>query len=93
MCKESLLRFVRLGLAVAEAELPTYSHRFAPHRYTLAQLCGCCLLKVLLRQDLRGMEALLAVSPELCRALGLKRVPDHSTLCRGAPLLPSRCTI
>jgi hypothetical protein len=82
MRKETLLRFMKLALAVAEKELPTYSHRFAPHRYRLAQLCVCCLLKVLLRQDLRGIEALLVVSPELCKALGLKRVPDHSTLCR-----------
>ena len=82
MNRESLLRFVKLALAVAEKELPTYSHRFAPHRYTLAQLCACCLLKVLLRQDLRGIEALLSVSEELRRALGLERVPDHSTLCR-----------
>jgi IS5 family transposase len=82
MRRETLLRFVKLSVAVAEAELPAYSHRFAPHRYRLAQLCACCLLKVLLRQDLRGIEALLSVSPELRKALGLKRVPDHSTLCR-----------
>ncbi len=82
MNRESLLRFVKMALAVAEKELPTYSHRFAPHRYRLAQLCACCLLKVLLRQDLRGIEALLSVSGELRKALGLKRVPDHSTLCR-----------
>jgi len=72
----------QVGFLVAEKELPTYSHRFAPHRYRLAQLCACCPLRVLLRQDLRGIEALLAVSPELRRALGLSRVPDHSTLCR-----------
>jgi hypothetical protein len=82
MRKETLLRFVKLALAVAEKELPTYSHLFAPHRYRLAQLCACCLLKVALRQDLRGIEGLLSVSPELCKALGLRRVPDHSTLCR-----------
>jgi len=82
MRKETLLRFVKFALAVAEAELPAYSHPKSPHRYRLAQLCACCLLKVLLRQDLRGIEALLSVSAELRRALGLKRVPDHSTLCR-----------
>jgi len=82
MRRETLLRFVEFALTVAEAELPAYSHRKSPHRYRLAQLCACCLLKVLLRQDLRGIEALLSVSPELCKALGLKRVPDHSTLCR-----------
>lgn len=82
MTKETLLRFAKLARQVAEAELPCYSHRFAPHRYTLAQLCACCLLKVVLRQDLRGIETLLAVSPPLRRALGLRRVPDHSTLCR-----------
>lgn len=82
MTKEALLRFVKLALAVAEKECPLYSHRFAPHRYRLAQLCACCLLKVLLRQDLRGIEALLSVSEQLRKALGLKRVPDHSTLCR-----------
>jgi len=54
--RESLLRFVKLALAVAETELPTYSHRFAPHRYTLAQLCACCLVKVLLRRALGRSE-------------------------------------
>ena len=82
MRKETLLRFVKLAVAVAEAELPLYSHRKSPHRYRLAQLCACCLLRLLLRQDLRGIEALLSVSRELRNALGLKRVPDHSTLCR-----------
>ena len=39
-------------------------------------------MRVLLRQDLRGIEALLSVSRDLRRALGLRRVPDHSILCR-----------
>ena len=82
MNKETLLRFIKLGLVIAEAELPRYSHKKSPHRYQLAQVCACCLVKVLLRQDLRGIETLLSVSPELRKALGLKSVPDHSTLCR-----------
>ena len=82
MNKETLLRFIQLALAIAEAELPCYSHKKSPHRYQLAQLCACCLLKVLLRQDLRGIEMLLSTSAELRHALGLKRAPDHSTLCR-----------
>ncbi len=82
MNKETLLRFIKLALAIAEAELPCYSHKKSPHRYQLAQVCVCCLLKVLLHQNLREIETLLSISPELCKALGLKRVPDHSTLCR-----------
>jgi hypothetical protein len=82
MNKETLLRFIKLALVIAEAELPRYSHKKSPHRYQLAQLCVCCLLKVLLRQNLREIETMLSLSPEICKALGLKRVPDHSTLCR-----------
>lgn len=82
MKKETLLRFIALALAIAEKELPCYSHKFAPKRYTLAQLCACCLLRVALRQDLRSIETLLSLSAELRKAIGLKRVPDHSTLCR-----------
>jgi len=46
MSRRPLLRFVKLAKKVARAEPPRYSHRFASHRYSQAQLCACCLLAV-----------------------------------------------
>jgi hypothetical protein len=63
---------------------PRFDHKFSPQRFTLPQLAACVLLKEYRRFDGRGLEALLQLSPPLRRCLGLKRVPDYSTLWRFA---------
>lgn len=72
----------RWALEVAKDSVPLYYHRFAPKVFSRPQLVACVLLKTYLRQDYRGMEEILRVSPPLQNILGLKRVPDYSTLSR-----------
>jgi hypothetical protein len=71
---------VSLALAAAQEVLPTYGHRFAPKKFTQPQLAACMVLKTFLRQDYRGVCALLALSAQLRKALGLQCVPHYSTL-------------
>jgi hypothetical protein len=78
------LRFATLALQLSQATLPRFAHKFSPQRFTLAQLATCVLLKEYRQLDWRGIEALLTLSPSLRRALGLRRVPDFSTLWRFA---------
>jgi hypothetical protein len=75
-----LLVFARLALAVAERVVPDRASRFAPRRYRQPQLLACILVKEHLCLDYRTAEELIAASDGLRSALGLPRVPDHSTL-------------
>jgi len=68
------------ALATAQHALPTYSSRFSRKDFTLAQHFACLVLKSFFRTDYRGVAAILADLPELCRALGLRKVPHFSTL-------------
>ena len=78
------LRFARLALQIGREVLPTYAHKFSPRRFTLPQLAACVLLKEYRQADWRSIEELLAVSPPLRKCLGLRSVPDYSTLWRFA---------
>ena len=75
------------ALSVASKALPAYAHRNSPKVYTQPQLFACLVLKVFFRTDYRGVEQLLLDLPDLVAALGLKAVPDHSTLHRAAKRL------
>jgi hypothetical protein len=77
---EQWIAFATLALRVAEGVLPAYAHKYSPQRFTLPQLAACVLLKEHRRLDWRGLEAWLKLSPPLCQCLGLRRVPDYSTL-------------
>lgn len=79
-----LEKVARLALETAEKSFPAHYHRFAPKVFRLPQLVACLVLKVYLKQDYRGIEEILRVSPPLVKALGLKKVPDHTTLLRAA---------
>jgi len=77
---EQWIKFATLALRVAQGVLPAYAHKFSPQRFTLPQLAACVLLKEYGRLDWRGIEAWLELSPPLCQCLGLRSVPDYSTL-------------
>ena len=77
---ELWIKFATLALRVAQRVLPAYAHKFSPQRYTLPQLAACVLLKEYGRLDWRGIQAWLKLSPPLCQCLGLRSVPDYSTL-------------
>ena len=56
-----------------------YSHRFSPHKYTLAQLFACLVLKTFLKTDYRGLAQWLVDCPDLCRVIDLTTVPHFTT--------------
>ena len=81
---KSALRVAREALAVGRAALLPYGSRFSRHDYTQPQLFALLVLKQFLRADYRGLVALVAEWRDLRHALGLRKVPHHSTLAHAA---------
>lgn len=81
---KSPLDLARRAMAEAGEAIPQYSSRFSRHDYTQHQLYALVALRRLLKTDYRGLEATLRDWTELREALGLVRVPDHSTIQRAA---------
>ena len=50
--------------------------------FTGPQLFACLVLREHQKKSYRGLVALLEDSPQWCADIGLKKVPDHNTLCR-----------
>ena len=78
---KSELNLARLSLKIAQASLPTYAHKFSPKRYRQHQLFSILVLRQFFKTDYRGMVVLLSEWAELRSTLGLKQVPNYSTLC------------
>src|SRR5437762_408309 len=76
------VRVARLAYHLAQQALPRYSHPKSPHHFTLPQLAACTLLAFYLKLSYRDMEEWLLAADQVCQALDLLRVPDHSTLSR-----------
>jgi hypothetical protein len=72
---------------LARRTLRDYSNKFSRHDFTLPQLFACLAVKEHQKKSYRQIEALLRDSPQWCLELGMKRVPDHNTLCRAAARL------
>jgi hypothetical protein len=87
---KSPLALARIALEVARAEVPDYSSKFSPRRYTQPQLLALLALREFLKVDYRGLVALLRDWSDLRAALGLDRVPNFSTLQRAARRLLER---
>ena len=79
---DSALAVAREALEAGSAAYAPYSHRNSPKTYTQPQLFGVLMVRQFLGLDLRRTERLVAEWSDLREALGLKRAPDHSTLCR-----------
>ncbi len=75
-----LLRFARLAIVTARRVVPPRPSQHAGPTYHPAGLLAALLLKEHLRLPHRAAEALLGLSDRLRRLLGLRIVPDHSTL-------------
>ena len=65
--------------AAAINVLPTYAHRFSPHKFTRPQLFACLVLKTFLKTDYRGLAEWLTDCPDLDRVIGLTTVPHFTT--------------
>jgi hypothetical protein len=66
---------------LAKLCLPDYSSKFSRHDFTLPQLFACLVLREHQKKSYRGVVALLRDCPEWCAAIGLEKVPAHTTLC------------
>ena len=84
---------MRAAYHLARQSLPTYSSKFSRKDFTLPQLFACLAAKEFTRSSYRAAEALLRDCENWCRDVGLRRVPDHNTLCRAAALLLARCNV
>ena len=61
-----------------------YSSKFSRQDFTHPQLFACLVLREHQKKSYRGVEALLRDCPQWCAAIGMKKVPDHNTLCRAS---------
>jgi len=67
---------------LAQQFLPDHSTKFSRKDFTLPQLFACLVLREHQKKSYRGVEALLEDCPDWRADIGLKRTPDHNTLCR-----------
>jgi hypothetical protein len=73
--------------AVAVEALAAYSHLFSPRKFTQHQLFAVLVLKEFMRCDYRKVAALLDDCPDLCEAIGLKKVPHFTTIQKASKRL------
>ena len=74
--------FARTALEVCRAVLPPYRTRFSKHQFTQPQLLGILCLMRYEDWTFREAEVRLGEHGELRQALGLRSVPDFTTLYR-----------
>jgi hypothetical protein len=84
---KSPLALARAALAAARRALPAYSSKFSRRDFTQHQLFALLALRAFLKTDYRGLEQFLTDWSDLRAALGLAKVPDHSTLQKAAARL------
>ncbi len=82
MAEVGLLAFGRTAWEVARAVLPSYRTRFSKHQFTQPQLLAILCLMRYEDWTFREAEVRLREHQELRQTLGLKSVPDFTTLYR-----------
>jgi len=82
MAEIGLLAFARAAWEVAGAVLPPYRTRFSKHQFTQPQLLAILCLMRYEDWTFREAEVRLGEHGELRQALGLRSVPDFTTLYR-----------
>jgi len=80
-CK-SPRKVLNAAYALAAAVLKDRRSKFSRKDFTGPQLFACLVLREHQKKSYRGLVALLKDCPEWCADIGLKKVPDHNTLCR-----------
>ena len=78
---------MRAAYHLACQTLPDYSSKFSRKDFSLPQLFACLVVKEQMKRSYRGAEALLRDCENWLRDVGLRRAPDHNTLCRAAAFL------
>lgn len=87
---KSPIRAVQHALAVAQATLAEYAHRYSPRKYTQPQLFACLVLKTFLKTDYRGVAVHLADNSDLRGVIGLETIPHFTTLQKASRRLLRR---
>src|SRR5208282_3389494 len=82
MAEVGLLPFARIALQVSKAVLPRYRTPFSKHQFTQPQLLGILCLMRYEDWTFREADVRLGEHRELREALGLRSVPDFTTLYR-----------
>jgi hypothetical protein len=82
MAEVGLLALARTAWEVGRAVLPPYRTRFSKHQFTQPQLLAILCLMRYEDWTFREAEVRLREHRELRQTLGLKRVPDFTTLYR-----------
>jgi len=82
MAEVGLLTFARTAWEVGRAVLPPYRTPFSKHQFTQPQLLGILCLMRYEDWTFREAEVRLGEHRELREALGLRSVPDFTTLYR-----------
>jgi len=82
MAEVGLLPFARTALEVCRAVLAPYRTRFSKHQFTQPQLLAILCLMRYEDWTFREAEVRLGEHRELRQTLGLRRVPDFTTLYR-----------
>lgn len=70
------------AFALAQACIKEHQSKFSRKDFTGPQLFACLVLREHQKKSYRGVVALLKDCPHWCADIGLKKVPDHNTLCR-----------
>jgi len=76
------VRFAHLAYRAAQASYPKYRRKKSKKTFTQPQLIACVLLKMYLNLSYRDCEEWLRATDQVCQALELSTIPDHSTLNR-----------
>ena len=80
-CKSSR-KVLNAAFVLATACVKEHRSKFSRKDFTGPQLFACLVLREHQKKSYRGLVALLKDCPEWCADIGLKKVPDHNTLCR-----------
>lgn len=88
MGEVGLVVFGEVAMKVATAALPLYQSKFSKHVFTQPQLVSILCLMRYEDWTFREAEVRLLEHRELRQALGLTRVPDHTTVYRFLRRLP-----
>lgn len=68
---------------LARSMMRPYRSKFSRHDFTQPQIFACLAVREQMNRSYRGVEALLRDGRSWCRAIGMRKIPDHNTLCRG----------
>jgi len=79
---QSPRKVLNVAYALAAACLSKRRSKFSRRDFTDPQLFACLVLREHQKKSYRGVVAFLEDCPDWCADRGLKKVPDHNTLCR-----------